>query len=245
MQYHIIADTVIPLSGEWVSGDFTPVYPRSSVLRPVCPSAENFISACRPDVLNIVLTAPSQLSGAYAMARDTLSNRVDTAILDSRTFGAGQLLLAYRASKLAQNDRFSVRVMKNVRETAARIECYFTAPNGHAMKLAGRRFGEVHIPFRFPIFRIGSEGEVHFHKNVYASSAHQALYRAVKPLLGKNKLVSVVHDRAPQSALFLSRLLFNDKIEVLQGESIPTDLPFGQSGFLSIAFEKDGCNYGI
>lgn len=237
MQYHLVLDTVRPLAGTAsFEAHCSPVMPRLSVFRPVCPSSEQFRAVCKHDVLNIVLTSPAQLSGAYATARAALAREANCAVLDSRTFGAGQLLLAEKAAELAEHDRFSVRVLRDIRRASKRLHCYFVAPNGAAARLCGRRLPRLSLPFRYTVYRIGEEGEIHRHAFVYASTAQQALYRSVRPLLKPGMRIAVADDRAGESAEALSNRLIRDRFSVLRGECIPTDLPLGQGGFLSVAF---------
>lgn len=73
MQYRILTDTVLPLSGAAFSPQtFAPVLPRLSPNAPLCPDIESYRLACRSGAFNIVLTAPAQLSGSYATARSAM-----------------------------------------------------------------------------------------------------------------------------------------------------------------------------
>ena len=75
MQYRILTDTVLPLSGAAFSPQtFAPVLPRLSPNAPLCPDIESYRLACRSGAFNIVLTAPAQLSGSYATARAGISS---------------------------------------------------------------------------------------------------------------------------------------------------------------------------
>lgn len=240
MQIHMLADTVRPILGTTAFEDsVTTVLPRASVFRPVSPSKEALRDACKEDVLNLVFTAPAQLSGTYAAARETFAKDQNCAVLDSRTFAAGQLLLMQKAFEMAQNEKFSVHLLRNLRRTSRKLCCYFVAPNGSALRLSGVKKPILSIPFRFTVFRIGSEGEIHRHANVYAATPQQALYRCVYPHLKKGMCTAIADDRAGEAAEALSNLLTRRQASVLRGECIPTDLPFGPGGFLSVAFLKE------
>ena len=83
MQYRIVTDTVLPLAGAPFSEQtFTPVLPRLSQEGPLCPSPAQYRLACRSGAFNIILTAPAQLSGAYAAACAALAHNPAAAILD-------------------------------------------------------------------------------------------------------------------------------------------------------------------
>lgn len=233
VQYRILMDTAVPLHGAPFSEQtFAPVLPRLSETRPVCPSGERFLTACRPDALNIVLTAPAQLSGSYAAARSALSGQLNAVVIDSRTFGAGQLLLAARTAELAERSRFSARLAQDIRHAAENVRCFFVAPEGESAWLAGER--KQRIDSRFPVFTIGREGEIRLFKTADARSAPDALFSCIRPYL-KTALCAVVHDRVPAAAQALAARLTPCCARIIRGESIRTDLPFGRSGFLSAA----------
>lgn len=237
MQYRVLTDTVLPLSGAPFSPrTFTPVLPRLSPNAPLCPDMESYRLACKGGALNIVLTAPAQLSGSYAAARAALLGRQDAAILDSRTFGAGQLLLASYAAERAQQDRFSARVLRDVRKKRRAIRCFFTAPDGEAIILAGGKKAPILSPFHFPVFTVGSEGEIRLYRILFSRSSADALYTAVRPFFKKGVSAAIVHDRCEKEAQRLFSHLSVVCGGILRGESIRTDLPFGRGGFLSAAF---------
>ena len=240
MQIHMLADTVRPIEGTTpIEEKVTAVLPRTSVFRPVSPSGEALRNACRKNVLNLVFTAPAQLSGTYAAARETFAKDKNSIVLDGRTFAAGQLLLMHKADELAGNEKFSVHLLRAIKAASEKLCCYFVAPNGSALRLSGVKKPVLSLPFRFTVFRIGSEGEIHKHANVYAATPQQALYRCVYPYLNEEMTVAVADDRAGEAAEALSNLLIRRQVSVLRGECIPTDLPFGPGGFLSVAFLKE------
>ena len=238
MQYRIVTDTVLPLAGAPFSEQtFTPVLPRLSQEGPLCPSPAQYRLACRSGAFNIILTAPAQLSGAYAAACAALAHNPAAAILDSRTFCAGQLLLAAYAAERAEEDRFSARILRDVQRRRGRIRCFFTAPDSTAAFVSHRKRPPLLPPFCFTVYTVGSEGEIRRFNTVSARSASDALFFSLRPYISHTKKIAVVHDRSPKAAQrLIARLSAVCGGHILCGESIRTDLPLGQGGFLSAAF---------
>lgn len=237
MQYRILTDTVLPLYGAPFSPQtFAPVLPRLGLDAPLCPDMESYRLACQNGALNIVLTAPAQLSGSYAVARAALCGRQDAVVLDSRTFGAGQLLLASYAAGCAKQDRFSARVLRNIQKARKSVRCFFIAPDGNAAILAGNKRPSIFPPFCFPVYTIGREGEIRLFRTIPARSPAEALYAAVHPFLKQGMTAAIVHDRCEREASRLFSHLSTVCGDIQRGESIRTDLPFGRGGFLSAAF---------
>lgn len=237
MQYRILTDTVLPLSSASFSPQtFAPVLPRLSPNAPLCPDIESYRLACQSGALNVVLTAPAQLSGSYAAARAALCGRQDTVVLDSRTFGAGQLLLASYAAERAKRDRFSARVLRDIQEARKSVRCFFIAPDGNAALLAGSKRPSVFPPFRFPVYTVGREGEIRLFRTIPARTPAEALYAAVRPYLKRGMTAAIAHDRCEKEANRLFSHLSVVCGGIQRGESIRTDLPFGRGGFLSAAF---------
>ncbi len=237
MQYRILTDTVLPLSGAAFSPQtFAPVLPRLSPNAPLCPDIESYRLACRSGAFNIVLTAPAQLSGSYATARAALCGRQDAVVLDSRTFGAGQLLLASYAAERAKQDRFSARILRDIQEARKSVRCFFVAPDGNAAVLAGSQRLSVVLPFRFPVYTVGREGEIRFFRTILARSPAEALAAVVCLYLKRGMSAAIAHDRCEKEANRLFSHLSAVCGSIQCGESIRTDLPFGRGGFLSAAF---------
>lgn len=237
MQYRILTDTVLPLSGAAFSPQtFAPVLPRLSPNAPLCPDIESYRLACRSGAFNIVLTAPAQLSGSYATARAALCGRQDAVVLDSRTFGAGQLLLASYAAAHAKQGRFSARILRDIQEARKSVRCFFVAPDGNAAVLAGSQRLSVVLPFRFPVYTVGREGEIRFFRTILARSPAEALAAVVCLYLKRGMSAAIAHDRCEKEANRLFSHLSAACGSIQCGESIRTDLPFGRGGFLSAAF---------
>ena len=110
MEYRIITDTVLPPKHSTALFErMIPVFPRNTAMRTACPGKAEFSSVCAYDTPTFVLTAPAQLSGTYASARDALSRVQNAIVIDSKTFGAGQLLLADLTAKTADCESFRLR----------------------------------------------------------------------------------------------------------------------------------------
>ena len=175
-------------------------------------------------------------TGSYATARAALCGRQDAVVLDSRTFGAGQLLLASYAAAHAKQDRFSARILRDIQEARKSVRCFFVAPDGNAAVLAGSQRLSVVLPFRFPVYTVGREGEIRFFRTILARSPAEALAAVVCLYLKRGMSAAIAHDRCEKEANRLFSHLSAACGSIQCGESIRTDLPFGRGGFLSAAF---------
>lgn len=237
MEYRIITDTVLPPKHSTALFErMIPVFPRTAAMRAACPGKAEFSSVCAYDTPTFVLTAPAQLSGTYASARDALSRVQNAIVIDSKTFGAGQLLLADLTAKTADCESFSIKVSKQVRALRTRIFCLFTAPYGQAHALCGQSRHRPLIPALRHIYTIGEEGDIQLFYRMFARSDEEALFWCLKQKLSMSpQTVAVAYLGKSQEAQALCHRITTAGHSILIGKMIRTDLPLGFSGCLSAA----------
>ncbi len=237
MEYRIMTDTVLPSEqSDALLNRMIPVFPRAGTLHTACPGKAEFFSACPYDRPTFILTAPAQLSGTYASARDALSRTQNAIIIDSKVFGAGQLLLAALTAKTAECASFSIKVAQHVRAIRNRIFCLFTSSYEQAHQLSGQHCHRPLIPALRYIYTIGSEGNIQLFRRIFARSNEEALFWCLKQKLSDApQTVAVAYLGKSQEAQTLCQRITDSGHSALAAKMIPTDLPFGNSGCLSAA----------
>lgn len=238
MEYHIVTDTVFPSTvSPFLSNRMSSVFPRSIQKQYLCVSKDELQSVCNSQTTTFVLTAPAQLSGTYASARDALSRFQNTVIIDSKTFGAGQLLLAELTAKAAGSARFSSIVLKRIRALQKRIFCLFTAPYGQADYLSNHDKDKRSACSMFrSVYTIGEEGHVRLYCKIFARSDAEALFLCLKRKLHlSTQPVAVSYYGKSDEAHELCNRIQAAGHALLTAKTIQTDLPFGASGLLSTA----------